>query len=120
MLFDRVTIAKPTSSRNSSIESFVVCQGFKGVEIGRDVNGEPPLPGGYVTAPTTPATTSFVSCGSLPPSYSSLLPSDQCGFLDADRSYDVGGKGHLEPVQGPIRPPYYTWRREGKTDGKGG
>jgi tRNA (cytidine32/guanosine34-2'-O)-methyltransferase len=29
-LFHRVSIAKPTSSRNSSMESFVVCQQFKG------------------------------------------------------------------------------------------
>jgi len=30
LLFHRVSIAKPLSSRSSSIESFVVCQGFKG------------------------------------------------------------------------------------------
>lgn len=30
LLFNRVSIAKPSSSRNSSIESFVVCQGFNG------------------------------------------------------------------------------------------
>ena len=30
LLFDRVSVAKPPSSRNSSIDAFVVCQGFKG------------------------------------------------------------------------------------------
>ena len=30
LLFDRVSVAKLSSSRNSSIEAFVVCQGFKG------------------------------------------------------------------------------------------
>ena len=29
-MFDRVSVAKPSSSCNSSIEAFVVCQGFKG------------------------------------------------------------------------------------------
>lgn len=28
LLFERVTVAKPRSSRSSSIESFVVCRGF--------------------------------------------------------------------------------------------
>ena len=28
LLFDRVSVAKPSSSHNSSIETFVVCQGF--------------------------------------------------------------------------------------------
>ena len=31
ILFDVVSVAKPTSSRNSSMESFVVCQNFKGL-----------------------------------------------------------------------------------------
>ena len=30
LLFNRVSVAKPSSSRNSSIEAFVVCQIFKG------------------------------------------------------------------------------------------
>uniref|UniRef100_A0A7R9WQQ7 Mononegavirus-type SAM-dependent 2'-O-MTase domain-containing protein n=1 Tax=Craspedostauros australis TaxID=1486917 RepID=A0A7R9WQQ7_9STRA len=32
MLFGRVTIAKPPSSRSTSLESFVVCQDFRGGE----------------------------------------------------------------------------------------
>ena len=30
LLFDRVSVVKPSSSSNSSIEAFVVSQGFKG------------------------------------------------------------------------------------------
>jgi len=33
LLFHRVSIVKPASSRSSSIESFIVCQGFKGGEF---------------------------------------------------------------------------------------
>mmetsp|Transcript_44572 Transcript_44572/g.53505 ORF Transcript_44572/g.53505 Transcript_44572/m.53505 type:complete len:378 (-) Transcript_44572:34-1167(-) len=42
LLFERVSVAKPSSSRNSSIEAFVVCQGFRGGEF-RDL----PLEGGF-------------------------------------------------------------------------
>jgi tRNA (cytidine32/guanosine34-2'-O)-methyltransferase len=31
LLFERVSVAKPSSSRNSSMEAFVVCQNFRGV-----------------------------------------------------------------------------------------
>jgi len=45
LLFDRVSIAKPTSSRNSSMESFVVCENFLGLPWMMDL----PLDlGGYV------------------------------------------------------------------------
>ena len=42
LLFERVSVAKPSSSRNSSIESFVVCQGFYG-----DPYFDLPLEGGF-------------------------------------------------------------------------
>lgn len=42
LLFARVSVAKPTSSRNSSMEAFVVCQGFYGGKF-MDL----PLEGGY-------------------------------------------------------------------------
>jgi hypothetical protein len=29
VFFDRVSIAKPRSSRNSSLEAFIVCQGYR-------------------------------------------------------------------------------------------
>jgi len=42
--FDRVTMSKPKACRNSSIEAFVVCQGFKGwseEERGRSMEEDP-------------------------------------------------------------------------------
>jgi len=48
LLFDRVSVAKPSSSRNSSIEAFVVCQGFKGGIEFTDL----PLEGGFEPSPS--------------------------------------------------------------------
>lgn len=42
ILFQNVSVAKPSSSRNSSLEAFVVCQGFKG-----GVFQDLPLEGGF-------------------------------------------------------------------------
>jgi tRNA (cytidine32/guanosine34-2'-O)-methyltransferase len=60
LLFDRVSVAKPTSSRNSSMESFIVCENFKGGKF----NNLPLNIGGYVnlaaivrSTSTTPSTT---------------------------------------------------------------
>ena len=46
--FDRVRVAKPSSYRNSSIEGFVVCQGFKG---GKDFT-DLPLEGVFEPSPS--------------------------------------------------------------------
>ena len=43
LLFDRVSVSKPSSSHNSYIEAFVVCQGFKGGNEFTDL----PLEGGF-------------------------------------------------------------------------
>ena len=48
LLFDRVSIAKPSSSRNSSIEAFVASQGFKGGKKFMDI----PLEGGFKPSPS--------------------------------------------------------------------
>lgn len=101
IFFDDVTVAKPCSSRNSSIESFVVCRGFQ-------------LPDGYTPTMANPlmtcddlcswnemnvhpVITPFVACGSL------------SGF-DADKTYSLKFDGHeyiqRDPIQGPISPPY--------------
>jgi len=100
IFFGDVAVAKPCSSRNSSIESFVVCRAFR-------------LPDGYAPTMANPLATSdprpwremdvhpvitpFVACGSL------------SGF-DADKTYALEVDGlryeRREPVQGPISPPY--------------
>ena len=48
LLFNRVRVSKPSSSSNSSIEAFVVCQGFKGGKEFTDL----PLEGGLEPSPS--------------------------------------------------------------------
>jgi tRNA (cytidine32/guanosine34-2'-O)-methyltransferase len=100
IFFGNVVVTKPCSSRNSSIESFVLCRDFK-------------LPEGYTPTMANPLMTNdprpwdemgvhkiitpFVACGSL------------SGF-DADKTYplEIDGQQYTQrnPVQGPIAPPY--------------
>jgi len=117
VLFNQVSIAKPTSSRNSSIEAFVVCQGFKGGELNdlplegawdKAVSGA----GGLDTGDQIPSSVDrnavpFISCGNLD---GHGFDATEAGFLDADRSYDVT-RTTLEPVQPPILPPYHQFKQ---------
>ena len=48
LLLDRLSVAKPSSSCNSSIEAFVVCQGFKGGKEFTDL----PLEDGFEPSPS--------------------------------------------------------------------
>ena len=57
LIFDRVNIAKLSSSCNSSIEAFVVCQGFRGGKEFRDI----PLEGRF--EPSLSADESIISGG---------------------------------------------------------
>ena len=57
LLFDSVSVAKPSSSRNSSIEAFLVCQGFKGGKEFTDL----PLEGGF--EPSLSSDNSIISGG---------------------------------------------------------
>ena len=57
LFFDRVSVAKPSSSRNSCIEAFMVCQGFTGGKEFTDL----PLEGGFETSPS--ADDSIISGG---------------------------------------------------------
>lgn len=112
IFFGDVTIAKPCSSRNSSIESFVVCRNFH-------------LPDGYTPTMANPLMTNdsrswdemnvhpvitpFVACGSL------------SGF-DADKTYplEINGLEYIQrdPIQGPISPPYEKSKPMITTKGK--
>jgi len=115
LLFTRVSVAKPSSSRNSSIESFVVCQGFRGGRF-RDL----PLEGGFDCVDVErrgaggvrsgdnddfgddaadlsgcggasgaeglrPSIVPFVACGDL----SGYTAPGGVGFLDSDKSYPL-------------------------------
>ena len=104
--FPEVTIAKPKSSRNASIEAFVVCQGYRpppgfAPEMLQGVLDES-LAAGLLRGPAR-ATVPFVACGDL------------SGF-DADQSYDLpegsggaaAGYTPLAPVQEPLAPPYQS------------
>lgn len=101
IFFAEVIVAKPCSSRNSSIESFVVCRGFQLPEGYKPTMANPlmtcsdSLP--VAETDVHPIITPFMACGSL------------SGF-DADKTYSLNIDGleytMREPVQKPISPPY--------------
>ena len=113
--FEEVSIAKPKSSRNSSIESFVVCQNYSPPEefvpsmdaflLDHKYGDHNPVCGGPLSIIVP-----FVACGSL------------CGF-DSDKSYPLQLPGETEeyvfrePVQPPIRPNYYSAQERQKEVG---
>eukprot|EP00986_Skeletonema_menzelii_P009196 scaffold4123_cov145-Skeletonema_menzelii.AAC.5 len=113
LLFESVICAKPTASRNASIESFVVCRGFGygalPVEQCLDLELEgswDELCGGvgglrlHPGEDVIPSIVPFVSCSELK---DFSMPSG-VEFMDADKSYPVDeAKAPLAP---PIRPPY--------------
>jgi tRNA (cytidine32/guanosine34-2'-O)-methyltransferase len=121
VLFDRVSIAKPTSSRNSSIEAFVVCQGFKGGVYNdlplegswdEDVGGTGGVKKGpdFVLSERDRLAVPFISCGNLD---GHGFDESAEGFLDSDRSYAVDELSKpLEPVMPPIAPPYELFKKQ--------
>ncbi|KAF3795578.1 hypothetical protein EJ110_NYTH00183 [Nymphaea thermarum] len=112
LFFPVVTVAKPKSSRNSSIEAFVVCEnysppdGFNPKDLYKLLE-KVGSPSGDV---------SDCSSGWLEGPNKVYIPFLACGDLrgyDSDRSYplpDVEGGSYqsLDPVQPPIAPPYRT------------
>jgi len=100
IFFPFVTIAKPKSSRNSSIEAFVLCQNYSPPEGYVPTIINPMLDLGYsesnqMTGPNREIVP-FVACGDL------------SGF-DSDSTYDTRTDSTyqpLTPVQPPINPPY--------------
>eukprot|EP01041_Mallomonas_annulata_P001726 gene1726-3342_t len=106
--FQEVTVAKPKSSRNSSIESFVVCRRF-----------HPPLD--FVPSMDTLLLDHKYSTeGNALTGVSSLVvPFVACGDLsgfDSDKSYplqlpdETATYQYREPVQPPIRPNYHSYQ----------
>jgi tRNA (cytidine32/guanosine34-2'-O)-methyltransferase len=130
ILFHRVSIAKPASSRNSSMESFVVCQSFRGapyldlpLNIGGYINiSEHVLPDTNTSSGTDATsgtedndtiqkyrnelavTIPFIACGDL--SGWRPLWNGEPIVLDADKSYPMNESDHISPIAPPIEPPY--------------
>lgn len=131
VLFASVHIAKPRSSRASSIEAFVVCEGYTPIpdwtpDLGRPIN-VPVTTNKDVTKEIDPETLPEQSRRTLPDGTVELsfprreaqrlvhdkrwiAPFLACGDLgsyDADATY-VLPEGHvsLDPVQPPTAPPY--------------
>lgn len=107
LLFPEVTVAKPRSSRNSSIEAFVVCRNFSPPARFEPAHLRDLLEGGFeeqvarIDSYSTRTLIPFLACGDL-------------GDWDSDMTYDlpedVPGSGHavasLDPVQPPTAPHY--------------
>jgi len=120
LLFERVSIGKPSSSRNSSMEAFVVCQKFVGepfinlpLNIGGYVNFEELIASSDTLKEKDPSALPllqtaipFVACGDLS-GWNGGLNGE---ILDADKStpVDPTGKNFVPPVSPPINPPYQT------------
>ena len=106
VFFNEVSCCKPKSSRNSSMEAFVVCRGYHAPE-GFDANRFAQSLAGVYSEDCPERTeverqvVPFLACGDL------------SGF-DSDRSYPLVGEGeqeytYHEPVQKPIHPPYLEY-----------
>ncbi|XP_065842127.1 tRNA (cytidine(32)/guanosine(34)-2'-O)-methyltransferase-like [Oscarella lobularis] len=117
VFFENVVCSKPRSSRNSSIEAFVVCRNYS-------------PPDGYRPTMVNPMMDPSAALGfkSLEGVNRCVVPFVTCGDLsayDSDMTYDIehpgsDGDSHyksLEPTQAPINPPYET-ARQLKKDGK--
>ena len=97
LFFDDVVIAKPRSSRNSSVESFIVCRQFH-------------LPDDFVPNIDEPFTYTYERSLLSQEKLSSIIPFIACGSLDgfdSDKTYPLEDEqSYLEPVQPPIHPAY--------------
>ncbi|KAG2203786.1 hypothetical protein INT47_012719 [Mucor saturninus] len=100
IFFPTVTCSKPRSSRNSSIEAFIVCQGY-----------QPPVD--YTPTMANPLLDlQYDSMNELTGPNRTIVPFIACGDLngyDADRTYPLTSSyKQLDPLQPPITAPYKT------------
>lgn len=99
IFFEKVSIAKPASSRNSSIEAFVVCQNYQ-------------PPNGYIPQKINPMVDDIAVIANATGSdvNRQIIPFIVCGDLrgyDSDMSYPLDENYvHREAVQKPIAPAY--------------
>lgn len=138
ILFEHVTVAKPRSSRASSVEAFIVCTNFQPPE-GFKASLENPLGAGRTIKPSSQAKKESTSAcrRTRPDGITELeLGSDTededegnrwiapflaCGDLsafDADASHKLpAGHVSLDPIQPPTAPPYKRALEERKKMG---
>ncbi|ORX85689.1 FtsJ-domain-containing protein [Basidiobolus meristosporus CBS 931.73] len=102
--FKTVTCSKPRSSRNSSIEAFIVCQDYS-------------PPEGYQPTMANPLfDLSYGPSNELAGPNREIVPFLACGDIngyDSDRTYSLAVTSEtpyisLNPTQSPISPPYKT------------
>ena len=105
LFFNKVTISKPRSSRNSSIEAFVVCEGYQPPKDYVPNMQNPLLDqkysdniGNQIEGPNR-CIVPFIACGDLNTSH------------DSDKTYPllIDGKSEYNwcaPIVDPISPPY--------------
>jgi len=114
LFFKNVSIAKPKSSRNSSVESFVVCQNydppqnFEPISLDAFIGSNILLK--HENTPFNQKLVKFVACGDL-----SGFDSDQSYPLILDENEETPYE-YKDPVQKPINPPYkeFLYKRDGK------
>ena len=138
ILFEHVTVAKPRSSRASSVEAFIVCTNFQPPK-GFKASLENPLGAGRTIKPSgeakkerTPASRTTREDGITELEFGSdsededesnrwIAPFLACGDLsafDADVSHKLpAGHVSLDPVQPPTAPPYKRALEERKKMG---
>jgi tRNA (cytidine32/guanosine34-2'-O)-methyltransferase len=102
LLFPDVTVVKPRSSRNSSIEAFVVCKrytpppGFMPEHLAALLDTHLGGPGALADTYAARVAVPFLACGSLE-------------AWDSDMTYDlpedVEGSGKAAPSLDPVQPP---------------
>ena len=118
VFFPDVYVAKPKSSRNSSVEAFIVCRGFT-------------LPSGFRRGVLQQITTEDYDAALGVDSGASeaerlIVPFVACGDLsgyDADATYPLdleGGASVLEAVQKPTTPAYRAFVEEQRAAGERG
>ena len=130
LVFTRVHVAKPRSSRASSIEAFVVCEGFKPIagwtpDIGASIKPQKSAVGGIRGSQQRRVREDGITELEMDTAYDYaeryIAPFLACGDLsawDADASYKLS-EGHvsLDPVQPPTAPPYKAALEKRRMDG---
>ena len=115
VFFSKVICSKPKSSRNSSMEAFIVCEGFH-------------IPEGYNIDDFALSLNGIYDVNQLPnPVEQKVVPFLSCGDLsgfDSDKSYPLLFSSqestaeyvYHEPVQMPIHPPYMKYLEQKKKE----